>query len=342
MGYGAAAMTLYNNRNALRRGIQNAARWGASFTQTQRRNQARSGVGVTTQHDRRNIYRKRFMPRYRKRRWRSFVKKVHAVAEKDFGTRTVVYNTTVTHSNTTSTGHLVGDFALYSLQSSTSHLNDLKRIAGYENSGDPTAADGINVDVTTKYRFQSAVLDMTIRNASTFTTSSVPSLDGRAKMELDVYEIGVRENFEDSDGAYGRLVEIIEKGQAAKTLDNAVTGVQLGDRGVTPWDLPYALSKYGIRIYKKTKYFIPNSDTITYQVRDPRRRVVTKGLINGEQGANLPKWTRWILTIGKLVPGLTIGTEDNTFQAVTVTGVTRKYMYKIEGANDDRDAYDIV
>ena len=34
--------------------------------------------------------------------------------------------------------------------------------------------------------------------------------------------------------------------------------------------MTYSLSRWGIKIWKKTKYLIPNGDVITYQMRNPQ------------------------------------------------------------------------
>jgi len=83
----------------------------------------------------------------------------------------------------------------------------------------------------------------------------------------------------------------------------------------------------------------PNGDTFTYQIRDPRRRVANKVALTLGQGPNKRGWTRWVLIFSKLVPGLTIGTSDGTYQENLTIGITRKYFYKIEGQSEDRDRY---
>lgn len=300
----------------------------------------RTGQGVTTQRDSRLIYRKKSMPFRRKRRWKRFVKKIHAVSEKELGSRTVVFNSLVTTTNNVSGDQGYNDYAIYGQSSTNGWLNDLAQIATVENTGNPTQAAGATIWTTTKIMFQSAILDLTIRNASTFNdgTSTLPN--GAAKLELDVYEITVSKDGRDSTGNYNRLSSILEEGfTRALTTGGAGNQLLLQRRGVTPFDSVHALSRFGIKIWRKTKYFIPNGDTITYQMRDPKRRVSTLQELAVEEGYNRPKWTRSLLVIFKLVPGLTVGTTANTYQEVINVGVTRKYLYKVEGLNDDRDRY---
>jgi len=318
-----------------------AARRTFARSQTlQRRRRPTSGIGITTQHDERRIYRKRSMPRRQRRRWKMFKNKVLAVSEKDLGTRTVVFNATYSIGNNTAGNHTIGEFALYPIQSSAPQLNDMNNITGTE-AGDWTASKGGVVDSTTKFIFKSAILDLTFRNSSTyFTTAGGSALDSRAKLETDIYEIISDYPFDDASGTYPGLGATLTAG-ATDTLNigGAGTGLLLTQRGVTPWDFPAALSRFKIKILKKTKFMTPNGDTFTYQIRDPRRRVSNKVALTLGQGPNKRGWTRWVLIFSKLVPGLTIGTSDGTYQENLTIGVTRKYFYKIEGQSEDRDRY---
>lgn len=334
--YGRTALSYYA---AHRAGRMAALAAGRNRMMTRRRNQVKSGQGVTTQYDRRQIYSKKSMPRKKKRIWRKFVKKVHAVAEKELGTRTVLFNSTyTTTSNTVGQQGLVS-FALYPLRSASGQLNDLFAISGLENTGDPTSAGGGNVDDTTMYMFQSGILDLTIRNVSDLQTgAAVFTQTGEAKIELDIYEVSVRKNARDATGNFNSLVSLIQDGEIAKTIAVG-TGLTYNQRGTTPWDFPVALSKFGIKIWKKTKFFIPNNDTITYQMRDPKRHTVQRRSLTQSEGCNMPGMTRFILIQFKLVPGLTVGSAVGEYRQRIVTGVTRKYMYKIEGFNDTRDSF---
>ena len=277
------------------------------------------------------------MPRRIRRRWKRFKNKVLAVSEKDLGTRTVLFNKTYSYTNTTSGNHIVDNLALYACASGSSSLNDLSTITGLE-IGSWTAASGGVVDKTSKFIFKSAILDLTFRNSSTFTTDGTNfSLDSRAKLETDIYEIICSATGTDTISNFVDIVNMFAS-SATDTLNigGAGTGIALTSRGATPWDLPAALSRFKIKILKKTKFMTPNGDTFTYQMRDPRRHVAEEQTLI-RNGVNVKGWTRWVLFISKLVPGLTVGTTGNTFQENLDIGVTRKYFYKIEGVSEDRD-----
>jgi len=304
-----------------------------------------SGIGVTTQHDISRVYTKSRMPRRKRRRWKSFSRKVNAVAEKELGSRTVVFNKLATNVNSTDGTQSLQHVALYPARSSTNHLDDLHLVCQMENDADPTAALGITVDNTTKFIFKSAVLDLTFRNVSTLRTAGVDNLDGAAKMEVDVYEIispltwsdtgGYESSLGDAFGAKGNLLVKIIGGAGG----GANATIDLGSRGVTPFDMPYALSYYRIKIIKKTKYFVNNGDTFTYQIRDPKRHVWSQEKMQLFAGVNVPRATRHLLIVSKLVPGLALGTSNGTYKESFALGITRKYFYKLEGANEIRDRY---
>lgn len=322
------------NRNVRPRGYR-SARGGVAA-----RAGVRSGQGVTVQHDARSIYRKKRAPRSVRKRWRRFCRKIHAVAEKDFGTRTVVFNKTQAFTNTSSSNHGLAYCSLYSLNGTgDSFMQDLYNMAVLENlNANPTAAAGITVNDSTKWLFQSGILDVTFRNSSTYNQAGVQVASADAKLEVDVYELLSNRDWTDQSGPFSDITSCFARG-ATQTLNlgGAGTGVTLPARGVTPWDLPYALSYFRLKILKKTKYFVNNNDTFTYQIRDPKRRVIMQDRMDSSEGGNLVKWSRHLLVIFKLVPGLSVGAGVGQYTESLTVGMTRKYMYKIEGANEDRD-----
>lgn len=306
-----------------------------------------AGRGVTLEHDRARIYRKRRMPRFKKRRWRRFVKKVFAVAEKNLGSRTVVFNRSIPYSSTSTTVQIVGTVGLYTMQSNTSlHQNDLDNIGRLEGLVDTTVP---NLGLTGKYFFQSGVLDLSIRNVS-FLTGDENNLNALATLEVDIYEMTCRmkgnetgATFESFDAYFQRADAITPQipNPSALPAGNSLFSMALSRRGATPWDLPFALSKYGIKIWKKTKFFVRNGSTITYQMRDPKRRVISRYATDVNEGCNKPGWTKWVLILAKPVPGIVLGVTPGTgiTTAKLQVGCTRKYLYKVEGINDDRDQW---
>lgn len=316
-----------------------------SRTLTRTRGGALSGIGVTTQRDSRHVYSKRRMPRFKRNRWKSFTRKVHAVAEKDMGSRTVVRNLQYLGANNTPGNHVVLSAYLYPQRGTAGILaDDLNIIGGLENTGDQTAAAGETVAASSKILFQSGIMDITIKNDSAFRDSLNAAIlipDSRLKMEVDVYEISVRPHTEETGTTFVALEGLLGD-NATQTTSIGGGGLELNylQRGVTPWDLTYTLSRWGVKIWKKTKYMIPNGDCITYQVRDPKRRVATYREIGQADGFNRTGWTRCVLMIAKTVPGTwVIGTGVNEVTERLLVGCTKKYFYKIEGMSEDRTRY---
>jgi len=319
-------------------------RFGRSFTQLSRRKNTRSGQGVTTQHDERRIYRKRNMPRRMRRRWKLFKNKVLAVSEKDLGSRTVVLNKSQSFNNTTSGSHGLAYCALYSANGTgDSFMQDLATLSGLENTGNSTAAAGGTVSDTTKWIFKSGIMDVTFRNDSGIWSAlgTINSLTSEAKLEVDVYEIISNREWNTSTLSFTDITNVFgTKGTGiTPNIGGAGTGITLDLRGVTPWDVPAALGFWKMKILKKTKFMVPNGDTFTYQIRDPKRRIIMQDKMETIGGGNKPGWSRHLMIIYKLVPGLTVGTTDGTYRERLTLGITRKYFYKIEGFNEDRDRY---
>lgn len=297
-----------------------------------------TGRGVTFEHDRQYIYRKKYMPRYKKRSWRRFNNKVNAVAEKELGSRTVLFNKEIVANNNVALKQGVVSFSLYGQTSAvSSRHNDLKAISAIENTGDQTSAAGETVDNTSKVIFKSGVLDMTLRN-----TSFVDGvLDADATLETDVYEILVSKQGRDSvNGNYVNLSSFFTIADAdTKVIGGTADNLTISTRGATPWDITHALSRYGIKIKKKTKFFIRSGQTITYQLRDPKRYVRTIGGMTEMEGCNYGRMTKFVYVFYKAVPGVTVGAGAGLTTEQLTCGVTRKYLYKVEGMNESRDYY---
>lgn len=317
---------------------------------TVRRRMPVEGRGVTNQHDRQLIYKKRRMPKRLKRRWRSFKRKVSYIAEKNLGTNTVVFNGRYTFSNSNLSNHGVAEISLYGQASTQVLYSDLRNIGAIQWTGDFTAAAGYPVDLTTKFYFQSAVVDVTMRNVSEFTLGG--DLNTAATLEVDLYEISVNKSGGSFltggsviGNAFNGLIQYFGRGDNdTKVIGNVgpiagASSIEPEKRGTTPWDHPDAISKFGIKIWKKTKFFIASGQTSTYQYRDPRRHVTSLMHLNEATSCNKVGWTRHILVIFKAVPGINIGSGPGETTEKMTIGVTRKYMYKQEGVNQTRDVH---
>lgn len=304
-------------------------------SQRRKKKSVSSGRGITNEYDRKLIYKKRSMPRRFKKRWRRFKRKINAISEKSLGSKTVVENDAITLTldltSANSSAQAVMNVALYPLQSTNTWLKDVNNIL----------ANDTTVPTTGKLLFQSAVLDMTVcntssLNATTPRNASIPSL------ELDVYEIISSSDFSKLiTPTTGDLVQVFGEGATdTGAIGGTGTSLTIQQRGVTPWDLPSALSEYRLKILKKTKYFLGPGQTMTYQIRDPRRHVVDKQYQQVQTG-NIKNMTRWLFLVYKPTP-CTSEFADTDFDVAQIrVGLTRKYFYKVNELSGDYDNYNI-
>jgi hypothetical protein len=277
------------------------------------------------------------MPYRRRKRWVRHISRWKAVQEKELGSNTVVYNKSLSVENTTSGEQLVRTICLYSLDSTVTELNDLNKISTINNTSDPTDAAGINVDDSTKIIFTSGVLDVTMRNTSHINETPT-TVESDTTLETDVYEIRMRKKALQNSTSYNNFEDLLNA-FTTPTVGTQTTSVNISKRGATPFDMNYALSRYGIKVLKKTKFFIRGGQTVTYQLRDSRRYARTiKGLAQ-EHGFNQPGMTKIIFIIAKVIPGFTVGSTAGLINESLQIGITRKYQYKIEGQNQDRSTY---
>lgn len=330
----------YISRNNKRQRVARGRKWNRGLAALRRKKRGTSGRGLTFEHDRQAIYKKRSMPYRKKRRWKAFTRKVNAVAEKEMGSRVVLFNKSVLFENSTNNLQGIFGITLYGLQSSSSTdtwYNDLHYMGNLENDGNPTAIAGDRVADNAKMMFQSAVLDITLRNMSTKENA----LDPECTLETDVYELSMRKDAELGGTPYGEIKSLMNGAVTSGIYDQNTSAqgfrISIDQRGATPFETNKVMSQYGLKIWKKTKFFLRNGQTLTYQVRDPRRHVAYRNkIVQTLQGFNKPGWTKIILIIYKAVPGITVGNGAGQTQEKIHVGCTRKYMYKVEGLSEDR------
>lgn len=285
-----------------------------SYTKTQNSKKVTAGVGITRQHDAQVVYRKRYMPKYKKRPWAKFVKKVKAVQLSSLGKRTFVLNDTDTLANVANQQtwnlHLLYGKNGDTTGTSSYGIADLRRVTD-SFAGTSLATTNNNY----KIQFHSAILDITIQNS-----------DATAIVECDVYHVKFWKSPPDL-----RPSSSVGKAENATSTGTLGSSLELTDRGVTPFDLPMFLSNTGCKILKKTKYFIAPTDCVTYQIRDARNRTITRMEVC-DYGASvdsttststtylMPGWTQGVLVIHKPAP-------VSAGSVVTLKiGVTRKYL----------------
>jgi len=312
-----------------------------SGTGTGTRTKYRSRTGVTSQHDYSLIYRKKSMPYGKRKRWTAFLRKNIAADMALMGTKTFVFNHTVIRTcenyNSSSTTppaagspqdcavcHLYGATSAVGdtdIQESEIGYRDIHRITDALVNGSPEGDVSRGAFETTKLLFGSAVIDITITNLA-------PVVDGETglefyggRLEVDLYDIVYRKTTADR-GFHGLRLMFND---AATRQDDPQSPWQRPTfltRGWTPFDTPQALSQQGIKILKKTKYFMSPNTSVTYQVRDARNRLID--LLDGLQPSGLARkgYTRTLLILFKVVAG-------EVKPGRLAVGCTRKYMLKL-------------
>lgn len=318
-----------------------------SRIRTRRRTGVKSGQGVTDHFDRRMVYARRPMPRFRRRRWVRFCKKVLAVSEKTLGKKTVVFNNSVedeidylASAGANLNQQLVGYACLYGVDSASGSSGDgqlgskdLQNIYSNATSQGPTVA----------MRFKSAILDLTFVNRNYGTDGSTAENWNEA-LEVDVYEITVRRTSSYETNPLGLLGIFTQAASDTVAIGTYTSIPGLTERGVTPFDFPQAMSQFGVKIWKKTKFRLTNGQSFTYQVRDARDHTINKGRMDDILGVNLPGVTRFVMWIAKPLAGFDLAPSYNNAAWTSIfgrlsIGATRKYSYVYNDASQKQDAY---
>lgn len=290
----------YNLRPRNMRGLATAARVGyrayKSYTRTKAK-RATSSPGVTTQHDTKTIYRKKRMPRRKRKQWAKFSNKVNAVIDSAHATKTMLINNTDALTATAGS-QLFASYNIYGMNGTNG--------AGTRGNADLVTV-AANITNYKKMVYKSAILDLTFTNTSIFP------------IEMDVYHVRYNNEHE----ANTPLATFTNA--ANNTLvTTGTTSLGVTSRGATPWDFPLALSIARITIVKKTKVFLGPGNCSTYQIRDPRNHGITKYDINNQTaGYNYvkPGITQGVIVIAKNVAGYQASATGMSI------GCTQKYSY---------------
>lgn len=297
------------NLAALARGVANSAagayglyrqthaRW-KTFQSSRTKPRAPRANWTTQQHDARTVYRKRPMPRAKKRVWKKFTRKVNAVIDAGLGTRSVVLNDSgfATGGPTQQTFTLLHLYGIGTVVPTNYEVgvDDMNQVKG------TIAAAVGNYE---KVRFENAVLDVTFTNS------------GESALEVDVYEYQVKRR---TSAANSMTTALVNAQADTGTLPGTVP-ISITDRGVTPFDIPMLAANEGVVIVSKRKYYTTPGNAFNYQLRDPKNHY----MLSGDMGVG--EWskaglTRGIFVLFKNIPGAT-GDAEITW------GATRSYKY---------------
>lgn len=308
-----------------------------------------SGQGVTAQYDRKVVYTKKTMPRAKRKRWVSFLRKNIAADMKWLGTKTFLFNHTIQGvigpgAQDIRCVHLYGQNAsagsVANTQVAEIGFRDLQRLA---DSIVVTPGDTVRGGVpSSKAIFGSAILDVTFYCAPNGRISTDPTTPqgGGLPMEVDVYEIVYRKDTKDpAVEGVRRMYELGLPNQDAAQPDTAGSPTFL-TRGWTPFDAPQVLSQYGVKILKKTKFVLSVGQSATYQVRDPKNRIFDVQDMRQNKGFARKGYTRTLIFLYKVLPG-SQADPGIAESGRIVIGATRKYMYKMSrsGSSDQSNFF---
>lgn len=298
---------------------QSAKRFVNTATQTMTRSSGAQNM-TTNQYDTVSQYRYKRMPKGKRRRW---VKKVKANAAMDYAlaaTRTVVYNASLEMPIRHTTGFTQGIIAthLYGLNGDGGGINGYTWEFGQSDLNYLVSTDPAIIPPSgklNKFRFNSAVLDITCRNSS----------EANLGLEVDLYVITYKT--ESEYRSFYRLHLGAVSALNDSTGATGTTNLSLEKRGVTPFDIT-TMASFGVKILSKRKIFLPNGQTFTYQIRDPKNHAYGSDNIYDNQGYVIPYQTKTLLCIFKPIVG------GNVADAKLTMGATRTYRYSIIGQNN--------
>lgn len=311
--------------NMVKTGLKYGAKAYKSYTKYNRKKSGATNT-VTAQYDTTQQYRKKRMPKWKKRGWIKFSRKVNAVIAKSHGTKTAVFNGTCFRQ--VGAGNpdqgVLGCF-LYGK-------------SGIWNQGGGIAEVGLRdlyemvkdrPDDNRKFMFTSAVLDLTAKNV------------GTANLEVDLYFVSFGEDLSEKGECFQEAVRAAE--DETTTINTQYTGLRLADRGVTLFDLPVLIKALKMKIWSKRKYFLPAGQTFTYQYRDPKNHFIPQSRIKefvsneaidvGEGQFIYPYLTKGVICVYKKI------TSEQGLVGDLNIGVTRKYTYKDIASTLDEDGY---
>lgn len=264
---------------------------------------------TTPQHDAKRQYKFKRSSKKRRVRWAKFVKKVQAATISEQGHTTIVRNSSLPVLFTSPTRQGWLSCMMYG-ERGTGTSYEIGNFDIYE----IIAADNrLDFQTAKKVKFLNCVLDVTIANVG------VPAA------EIDCYEVRY----------YGSTQQSVQQclqrdeNQVPETVANVSPALNepmdIGDRGVTLFDLPEFIRSAKCKIFKKTKFFLKGGDAITMQMRDPKQHIYNtaeQAPYTTNQNKFATKFTKGYFFVVKTVVG------GDTSPAVTIAA-TRSYKYTI-------------
>jgi len=244
---------------------------------------------ITFQNDEHRLYRRKRAPRRVRKLHKRAFKRFNYMLDKCQGMKTVLIPRTSAMTNTPtngSTAQVVRGITLYGFgdNSTTPGTNnnwdngDLRYIFTANNNVAPATSLA-----TTKLRFRSAVMNLTIKNTA---TSDASYRDGLCF--IDLYHVIARKDGNSPAGTTSGSPATLWS-QMIDLQDTLPAGTIVADNmadGVTPFDAPGFGSLYVIKSSRRVRLSI--GQTFSTQIRDPGNYIITEeDLMTKTHGANL-------------------------------------------------------
>lgn len=313
---------------------------GWTETYTKKKGYQDRAEGVTQQYDRARQYRRRRAPKRVRMRARRRARKFKADFLRTLATRTAFMNESMTDQSTVGdqlwSNFILNGFYCGSSSTYAYGFRDWNYICGRDYLIGDLAGDAQSrwSGGSRKFIVDTAIMDLTIYNSS----FDSPDENKRVPAEVDLYEVVFgKKKYTDVTQSLLSQIQTIQTNWVGRQGDPTQI-VQLFNyqRGITPFEFGRAMSQLGIKIIKKTKYFVPAGSTITHQIRDSKNRIFNYVDITGES-MMYPPGARGLMVIAKTVVGST--TSASSGVARLNYGVTRKYKYKVLESNGEKAAF---
>ncbi len=287
--------------------------------------------GTTGQRDDKIGYRKRSMPKYKRKQWKKFVQKVSAVTLKDRGLQILkleygINQSVAANGQQWMFAHLYGQAFTATSGPECGH-RDLNRIATLANTRSQDYVKNVggnaNPELQDKgrsnIRMQSAVLEITITNTGDHT------------MIFDIYHIWYKKNntAPSATDAYSwALAQAVPLQDGSESAVTDLVVNNLAEYGCSLFDVPTFLSKLGATVKSMRQVQITAGGVHTMQIRDPKNYNINLWNKIQQSGVNYsgyvdPKLTESYFIIGRN-PKIDVSTAFNV-------RADRTYRFTVEG-----------
>lgn len=278
---------------------------------------------VTNQYDVKTLYRKKRMPRFRKRRWLKFKRRVLSATNAQGAKQCLVFRRVLAPTVSVNAQSVISAM-LYGYSRSTVATSGTdvgcKDLQDIWDAWENTAAAG-DSGVPGKINFTSAVLDIELGNVGG---------DGYANsLTVDVYHVRCKKRpIEDSVDFMRGFAELFDAGLNAGNMPNMSSNntIQLDDAqsGITPFCNP-KFCRY-VDILSVKKVLLSVGQNTHFQLRLSKDKVYSHTYTEASDTALYPGWTEGYLFI---VQGVTaLGQFSAPVQYVM--NATRTYHFRVD------------